>query len=128
MPMKELRDVQQDVLKAIPTPEFRRLSFDPSKPSGPVRDELGNGSLNIGVTGLLIIVTRAGGATDWQLERLLDGASVCKLREWLPLYYHISHGTVPPHDRPDERGRLAIEYWHNRHIYERLGFSPPAIG
>lgn len=128
MPMKELRNVQRDVLEAIPTPDFRRLSFDPSQPSGPVRDERGDGSLNIGVSGLLIMVTCAGGATDWQLERLLDDASVYNLREWLPLYHHISQGTVPPDDRPDERGRLANEYRHNRDIYERLGFPPPAVG
>lgn len=127
MPMKELRDLQREILEAIPTSEFRSLSFDPAQPSGVVRDDRGDGSLNIGVSGLLVLVRCAGGATDWQLERLLDDASICRLRDWLPLFHHISRGTVPPAGRPDFRSALVGEYRRNHKVYERLGFPSPSI-
>lgn len=128
MPMKELRTLQREIIEAIPTSEFRSLSFDPAQPSRVVRDDRGDGSLNIGVSGLLILVRCAGGATDWQLERLLDDASVCRLRDWLPLFHHISHGTVPAREHPHERAALVSEYQRNHEVYQRLGFPSPAIG
>lgn len=127
MPMKELRDLEREILEAIPASEFRSLSFDPALPSGVVHDERGDGSLNIGVSGLLILVRCAGGAADRQLERLLDDASICRLRDWLPLFHHISHGTVPTREHPDERTALVSEYERNHDVYQRLGFPPPAI-
>ena len=114
-------------LRKIGSTASGSFSFDPSCPPGPVFDEFGRESCNLGNKGLLMLMDAVPHATDTEIERILDHGSSAAFRDWLDLFEYLVTKTLPQKDRPDLRGLLASEFRRNEVTYRSIGVAPPTL-